>query len=218
MLTPSSIIVCIDRLPEARYGFFEGGIFKTDSYSVSLEKAVDMSLVRVGQLDVGSCDRIIRPMVQVKDRSITTALLYCMGEAELPSGLDEFMVKKQAAILSTSQCLSELAGGLMGLGYGLTPSGDDFLVGIALVMNLTGKDVSSIRQAVSQYPNPFSRTMLLDALEGHYSAPVRALGAAMLLGEDIDRRALDLIGVGHSSGSDTLAGVWYALSGMLELD
>jgi hypothetical protein len=54
--------------------------------------------------------------------------------------------------------------------------------------------------------------MLLDAMDGHYSAHVGALGAAMILGTYVERHANALLNVGHSSGSDTLAGIWYALS------
>jgi hypothetical protein len=56
--------------------------------------------------------------------------------------------------------------------------------------------------------------MLLDAMDGHYSAHVGALGAAMVLGTFVERHANALINVGNSSGSDTLAGIWYSLSKM----
>jgi hypothetical protein len=65
---------------------------------------------------------------------------------------------------------------------------------------------------VGRYANFISRTMLLDAMDGHYSAHVGALGAAMVLGTFVERHANALLNVGHSSGSDSLSGIWYALS------
>jgi hypothetical protein len=211
-LTPSSVIVETSTLPEAKHGFFEAGTFKTESYSVKLGRSTDMSLKKGVSLDVASCKRAIRPHVQARERSISTALLFHLGEVKAPSGLEGFVVRRQADILTRSKSESELASGLIGLGYGLTPSGDDFLVGMSLVKHLLGCDLSPIRKVALQYPNWFSRTMLLDAVDGHYSTSVRAMGEAMTKHENIDRRASELLGLGHSSGSDTLAGVWYALS------
>ncbi len=211
-LSPSSVIVDTSILLDAKIGFFEADSFKTDSYSVKLGKPKDMSLKKEMSLDVHSCKRAIRQHVQVKERSISTALLVHLGEAEAPSGLEGFVVRKQAYVLTRSKSDSELANGLIGLGYGLTPSGDDFLVGMSLVKHLLGHDLSPFRRVALQYPNWFSRTMLLDAMDGHYSTSVRAIGEAMTKRGDIDRRAFELLGLGHSSGSDTLAGVWYALS------
>jgi hypothetical protein len=215
-LSPSSVIVDTSTLPEAKIGFFKAGSFRTESYSVKLGKSTDMSLKKGMSLDVPFCKRAIRPHVQVKERSISTALLVHLGEVEAPSGLEGFVVRRQADILTQSKSDSELASGLIGLGYGLTPSGDDFLVGMSLVKHLLDHDLSSIRRVALQYPNWFSRTMLLDAVDGHYSTSVKAMGEAMANRDNIDRRASELLGLGHSSGSDTLAGVWYALSETLD--
>jgi hypothetical protein len=212
ILTPSSIVVDTDSLPKASIGRFEGDTFQTESYSIRLQRPIDLSLPRGMKFDVKSCEKAICPFVQVRNRSISTALLVNLGKASAPSGQEGYMVKRQASVLSESNSLKELANGLLGLGYGLTPSGDDFLVGIILVKNLLGEDLSSVQEVASRYANYFSRTMLLDALDGHYSTHVGALGAAMVLGINVERYANSLIGVGHCSGSDTLAGVWYALA------
>ncbi len=212
LLTPSSIVVDTDGLPKASTGRFEGDTFQTDSYSIKLQRPIDLSLPRGMRFDVKSCEEAIRPLVQVKERCISTALLVNQEKVKVPTGLEGLMVKRQASVLSESKCLKELANGLLGLGYGSTPSGDDFLAGVMLVKNLLGEDLSSVKEIVSKYPNHFSRTMLLDALDGHYSAHLGALGAAMVLGTNVERHANSLISVAQSSGSDTVAGVWYALS------
>jgi hypothetical protein len=212
ILTPSSIVVDVDSLPKASIGHFGGDTFQTESYSIRLQKPIDLSLPMGMSFDVHSCEQAIRPFVQIRDRNISTALLVNQGKANAPSGQEGFMVKRQASVLSGTRTLKELANGLLGLGYGSTPSGDSFLVGIILVKNLLGESLSSVREVVSHYTNFVSRTMLIDAMEGHYSALVGALGAAMVLGINVDRHASSLISVGQSSGSDTLAGIWYALS------
>lgn len=212
MLTPSSIVVDTDDLPKASIGRFQGDTFQTDSYSIELQRQIDLSLPRGMRFDVQSCEKAIRPLVQSRDRSISTALLINQGKVNPPSGQEGLIVKRQASVLSSSKCLKELASGLLGLGYGSPPSGDDFLVGVVLVKNLLGENLSPVQEVVTRYPNHFSRTMLLDALDGHYSAHVGALGAAMVLGTNVERHANSLIGVGQGSGSDTLAGVWHALS------
>jgi hypothetical protein len=212
ILTPSSIVVDIEDLPKASIARFGGDTFQTESYSIRLQKPIDLSLPKGMSFDVQSCEKAIRPFVQVRDRSISTALLVNQGKADAPSGQEGFIIKRQASVLSETKSLKELANGLLGLGYGAIPSGDHFLVGVILVKNLLGENLSSLRVAVSQYANFVSRTMLLDAMDGHYSAHVGALGAAMILGTYVERHANALLNVGHSSGSDTLAGIWYALS------
>jgi hypothetical protein len=212
ILTPSSIVVDIDSLPKASIGRFGGNMFQTESYSIKLQKPIDLSLPIGMSFDVQSCEKAIRPLVQVRDRSIATALLVNQGKTNVPSGQEGFVVKRQASVLSEAICLTELANGLLGLGYGSVPSGDHFLVGVILVNNLLGENLSPVREMVGRYANFISRTMLLDAMDGHYSAHVGALGAAMVLGTFVERHANALLNVGHSSGSDSLSGIWYALS------
>jgi hypothetical protein len=212
VLSPSTIIVDASELPEASLAHFAEDGFQTDRFRVELRRSIDLSLkVRLGT-DPSDCAETIAPFVTVREHSISTALLLNRGHAVAVKGLEGFVVRKQAEIISGSNGLRELAHGLLGLGYGLTPSGDDFLVGITLVMNLLGRDAVGIRDEVLGYDNRFSRTMLLDALDGHYSSPVLALGSAMARGEGLEARAAELLGFGHSSGSDTLAGVLYALT------
>lgn len=212
LLTPSSIIVDTQSLPKASVMRSEGGVIQTDSYAIELSRGVDLRLPRGLELDSVACATTIAPHIEARDRSISTALQVLLGKATIPEGLDGFMARRQAAKIADSRKLSELAKGLLGLGYGLTPSGDDFLVGVAMVLNLRGENVSQITGAVLPYPNLFSRTMLVDALDGHYAAPVGALGASMALGIGVDKSAAHLLRMGQTSGCDTLAGVWFALN------
>ena len=105
--------------------------------------------------------------------------------------------------------------GLIGLGIGLTPSGDDFLCGV-----LAGLTISmcqdhpfalalqdKIRSRLSD-TNDISRSFLSCALEGQFSQPVVQL-SSMVSPEEISR---EFARIGHSSGMDTLSGIYYILS------
>ena len=100
---------------------------------------------------------------------------------------------------------------MLGLGYGLTPSGDDFIEGMVLVNEVLGSSSREIRPQIEMYENVFSKTMLLDALDGHYAMPVKRFGDALRGRWDVRSAALALSSYGSTSGTDVLAGVWYAL-------
>jgi hypothetical protein len=103
---------------------------------------------------------------------------------------------------------------LVGLGPGLTPSGDDFLVGMLVVLSLAGRfDLVAavnqvIRPTLAQGMGPISRLHLAAALYGESSERLHAMVNAVLTGDhDVLESQLILISqVGHCSGWDTLAG------------
>ena len=103
---------------------------------------------------------------------------------------------------------------LVGLGPGLTPSGDDFLVGMLVVLSLAGRfDLVAavdqvIRPTLEEGTGPISRLHLAAALDGESSERLHLMVNAVLAG-DHDQLASRLVlisQVGHSSGWDTLAG------------
>ncbi len=113
---------------------------------------------------------------------------------------------------------------LMGLGPGLTPSGDDFIGGVMLALNtLHEKKIcrllwQSIRQASEEISNPISHAHLKAAsLEGGNSNIHRCL-AAILTGnpETIQHCLPDIDRIGHSSGWDIMAGAVFAFECWLE--
>lgn len=104
---------------------------------------------------------------------------------------------------------------LIGLGTGLTPSGDDFLCGVLAGFALIDKTDSifslSLRTEIEKHlydTNDISRTFLVCALDGQYSLPVNALFKEPSINEITD----SFQKIGHSSGIDTLCGVFYILS------
>lgn len=104
---------------------------------------------------------------------------------------------------------------VIGLGIGLTPSGDDFLCGAIagfILLNRTGHPLYSKLEACIQKSldrtNEISRSFLSCALKGQFSLPVVSIKSY--------RSARDLYTafsmIGHSSGIDTLCGILYIFS------
>lgn len=117
---------------------------------------------------------------------------------------------------------------LLGLGPGLTPSGDDFmgaLLFVARQLSVAYPDRLANGQEATQdflassrsATNQISRTLLKDLVHGHGPKPLHDLVSAILLGGSrsrIESSARRLTQIGHSSGWDMLAGV---LTGLMLL-
>jgi hypothetical protein len=112
---------------------------------------------------------------------------------------------------------------LLGLGPGLTPSGDDFVGGVLFARRLAGGDTGpgweraalTLVERARARTHPISVALLADMAEGHGHEPLHDLVAALLSGaaapgarEPVRR----LTRLGHSSGWDMLTGV---LAGVL---
>lgn len=121
--------------------------------------------------------------------------------------------------------LLKSAEGLIGLGEGLTPSGDDFLGGMFFTGEILHKlyqhhqgfkhqDLQLFLAYAREHTNLISYTLLKDHAVGHGSEALHKFVNAVLTGEPQDRIhhfALKLIEVGHSTGWDILGGVWTGL-------
>jgi hypothetical protein len=106
------------------------------------------------------------------------------------------------------------AADLAGLGSGLTPAGDDFLMGVMLAL-WSGADPARTRpacQALLSAAGPrthrISRAWLRAAADGEAAEPWHALAQAMLGSRAAAvRRAADrILRQGHTSGADALTG------------
>lgn len=120
--------------------------------------------------------------------------------------------------------LLEEAAELVGLGEGLTPSGDDFIGGalFSLAMlrdagtrlpNYSPGALASFLELSRKRTNRISFALLSDHAAGHACESAHRLVLALMGRESPEmtrRAASDLIRIGHSTGWDLLAGAWTA--------
>ena len=212
VLLPSAVIVDIDEFPHVKTGYFEDNRIVLDSMIIVLSNPIDLSLHRIARPPVERTLDVIRPYLRIKSHSIAAAILRLEGESFNLSGIEKAVSDKQFRILDSSITPENAIEKLLGLGFGLTPSGDDFALGVISVFNLLGKDTSKLRQVIESYDYPLSKTMLLDAIDKYYSEPVYQFLESLSIGVPSGGVLSNLLQTGHSSGSDILAGVYYALS------
>ncbi len=113
-----------------------------------------------------------------------------------------------------------VARGLLGLGPGLTPSGDDLIGGALIALRALGADAAArglaqcALQLAPERTGRISRAHLAAAAEGEAAAALHETLAAVLGGDTAGLGAhLDDIGaIGHCSGWDALAGATIVLA------
>jgi Protein of unknown function (DUF2877) len=101
---------------------------------------------------------------------------------------------------------------LVGLGPGLTPSGDDFLTG-ALAASRAAVSRERIEAALPG-TSPFGRTMIWMALRGSFPAHLRTFTEKMARAEsvrEIENSVRTACSHGETSGTDALTGFCWAL-------
>ena len=103
---------------------------------------------------------------------------------------------------------------LLGLGCGLTPSGDDFLCGVLAGCLLSGNPehpfIKHLKDMVKKKLTDtidISAAFLSCALEAQFSLPVVSLYGL----PTSDEILTSFLAVGHSSGIDTLCGILWSL-------
>ncbi|MGL5250023.1 MAG: DUF2877 domain-containing protein [Enterovibrio sp.] len=103
---------------------------------------------------------------------------------------------------------------LLGYGAGLTPSGDDFLLGVMFILQLANHPLHAdfCANLLPQLTktSPISAHLLQAATQGHFGEHLGLLcGAAS---EDLIYIIQSIAEHGHSSGHDTLCGIRFALA------
>lgn len=113
--------------------------------------------------------------------------------------------------------VAEAAEPLLGLGPGLTPSGDDLVGAVLFTRRRLGGEPPA-RGLVARArgrTHPVSAALLGDLAAGHGHAPLHALAGALAAGAagPAEEAARQLAAIGHTSGWDMLTGVLLALVG-----
>ncbi len=156
------------------------------------------------------------------DLSPEKSLAFLLDErrlAEFRPGFEQTLAEHVAQCVGdifTSDLLRGVSR-LKGAGFGLTPSGDDFicglLVGTHILDRICGTELAPIRRAVfesARSGNILTDTALDLARDGLVFEKLKDLVAALTGGEgpDVRRSALRLFAVGHTSGADLATGLF----------
>lgn len=132
---------------------------------------------------------------------------------------------QQACLALDSAAARPLISRLVGWGEGLTPAGDDFLVGLMAGLDAmptaasTGRSlcaaVASTVRADTQRTSPIAAHCLRLAAAGHHTAPLLELRQALLADEDrgaVDDAMRTALSIGATSGADTVSGLLAGLA------
>ena len=159
------------------------------------------------------------------DRRSVTTLLSALPHVESGrAGLDSPIGRRaqsrldEGLRLRQSKTFIEGALGLLGLGEGLTPSGDDFLVGTLAVVHRFARSwldahpevESVVGVASATATNAIAGEFVAHALAGQFGESLIDLMSAESA-KDIERAVIHLLRMGATSGADTLRGIRSAL-------
>lgn len=110
---------------------------------------------------------------------------------------------------------------MIGLGPGVTPSGDDILIGfLAGLWSLAGENqlrlsfiqsFGSALSSITTQTNEISRTYLYHATRGEFASSLSNLAEAIAKGGEVRQAAQAAMRVGHSSGMDSVTGLLIGL-------
>lgn len=153
---------------------------------------------------------------------LVTGLRAASGELTAPAPFESRLASASKAF-RTQEDLSALIG-VLGVGVGLTPSGDDLLVGVLAGLDLrreAAPATASLRRRLVRALLPeleggtsrLSGQLLGAACTGLYAEPLLHLLRALASGEEeaVTQAVPPVLAQGHSSGRDTLRGLLLAL-------
>lgn len=162
-------------------------------------------------------DLALRPVMLTPQRLalVREALRQAEDEAQLGLALGEQDWQQLNALVRAdvrSEAFQQAARYLVGRGKGLTPSGDDILLGFFLVLKLFGQDAGLTRPLLDfagQSTTAISAAYLKDLANGFVSEYFQAFCQAVALEySDGLRSAIDKIKtIGSTSGYDSLMGM-----------
>lgn len=133
-------------------------------------------------------------------------------QLEAPGGRFSTQLADYAAIyqktISHSGDVVSAARSLIGCGGGLTPAGDDYLVGSMAALWLNKRPLPNLPPDLERRTTAVSRAYLQAACQGHFAEPWHQLGDAMEQGDvGACAQAIKWIAqTGATSGLDALAG------------
>ena len=166
-------------------------------------------------------------LAPVRPAALAHARALCTAAAVPPVGTweahsDRLLAARFAALLdgvaTPDADLTSPVAALVGLGQGLTPSGDDLLCGLTLALPQSGTWAprrSALVAAVATAAHttvPLSASFLADAGRGQARSQIHQLVSALATGIDVPSAVEGVLTIGHRSGHDLLTGLLSGLS------
>jgi len=115
-------------------------------------------------------------------------------------------VKRLAKGISDSDYkeITEASKRLIGLGPGLTPAADDFLLGMLASLYYIGYYFGSHLENLKKIAGEI---MLRNGMKARFSEPTRDLMLAVIHNTSVQDKCINLLNIGGTSGSDCAAGI-----------
>lgn len=231
LCTPHTLQCAIERLRHGDRVTVAGKrIYVGDSIGCSFATAEIWNPTALQEWDAASLTRGLAALRDALGSYCLPAegLAHCLIDLEQPASVNAMAVAARepmrslqdtlTAAISTrsTQCL-DIAGvmPLLGMGAGLTPSGDDAIGGALIVLHCLGCDWlrdalwSELRPRAASSTNQISRAHLEAAAEGVGHEALHAFISSLLSGNGsgFNRALVAIDAIGHTSGWDALAGI-----------
>lgn len=172
--------------------------------------------LEIGPLRVALAGMAIEPLrLAARPAAVDPAAAHALASSSPERGGGPFEPVLAAALASYRDSGDPaVLAVLVGVGEGLTPSGDDVIVGALAALDLLGAAAAQERLGAALAGCAVRTTRLAAqgieaALAGHYPEPVLGVLAALAAADParLGAAAAALLAVGHRSGADTLRGI-----------
>ena len=206
------------------FAIVENARFHAGPVSISLERAQRWHPPPVGPWSRSSLARGLAAFADTLPRQLPSEglarLLRPTGPIDRPSPV---LAAAEAPIRHLLETINSMDADdidcdqiepLIGLGPGLTPSGDDYLGGLLIALSLIGRTClrdqlwQALEPLLARRTGDISRAHLAAAAAGLGNSALHAVLCAILAGrtDAISVAFTSITGLGHTSGWDTLAG------------
>jgi hypothetical protein len=228
--------VSLDSLTPGRRGAARAGVLRFDFSPLTIDlRGVPVWKCPVSELDTdmrsdrtqqawATAWRLLNEEQRARDAGIVADDLFRLTSG---SFLSQRMSRSVTQLVTSSEQFDSrgsvfAAQGMIGLGPGVTPSGDDLLIGfLAGLWSIRGTDqgqlsfISSFGDALleaAKRTSEISRTYIVHAVRGQFSSGLANLAQAITTGHGVEQAAREAMQVGHSSGMDSVTGLLIGLA------
>ncbi len=218
---PRSLQLGIDRMDH--HGIAVGDDVSSDGHTLRIGESLVIILAATPMWDESATDGLpLAPRVELLEALLGAPrclLETSEFERAIAERVESGITALRAAVLECNEdATHRAAASLVGLGIGLTPTGDDVLTGASFVASRLGGPLGLLHKVVASVveagaTNDISLTAMRCALRGRAVQPIEDL-YAWLCGADVHnphQLVTDVLAIGHTSGADLALGLLTAV-------